>query len=222
MLEVREPTDSVPVGRYLVGDDERIAYRVDPGVCGTEPEQLGPDGRVEKVVTKFDAPKAQLFRLVIDGVLGGQLPWGLVLLGVAIAIVIELCGVASLPFAVGVYIPLPTTAAIALGGLVRHAVTRGEASAEAEASPGTLFASGLIAGGALAGLGIALLQGLDAQVLGPDGIVRPVPLVTHWGLALAPRLLGAENAEALAASAAWTISPFLLLALVLAVVGRRS
>jgi len=221
VLEVREATDSVPVGRYLVGDDERIAYRVDPGVCGTEPEQIGPDGRVEKVVTKFDAPKAQLFRLVIDGVLGGQLPWGLVLLGVAIAIVIELCGVASLPFAVGVYIPLPTTAAIALGGLVRHAVTRSATSAEAEASPGTLFASGLIAGGALAGLGIALLQGLDAQVLGPDGIVRPVPLVTHWGLALAPRLLGAENAEALAASAAWTISPFLLLALALALVGRR-
>jgi putative OPT family oligopeptide transporter len=221
VLEVREATDSVPVGRYLVGDDERIVYRVDPGVCGTEPEQIGPDGRIEKVVTKFDAPKAQLFRLVIDGVLGGQLPWGLVLLGVAIAIVIELCGVASLPFAVGVYIPLPTTAAIALGGLVRHAVTRSATSAEAEASPGTLFASGLIAGGALAGLGIALLQGLDAQVLGPDGIVRPVPLVTHWGLALAPRLLGAENAEALAASAAWTISPFLLLALALALVGRR-
>jgi len=122
---------------------------------------------------------------------------------------------------VGVYIPLPTTGAIALGGLVRRAVSRGSTSADAEASPGTLFASGLIAGGALAGLGIALLQGLDAQVLGPDGIVRPVPLVTHWGLALAPRLLGSESAAALAASAVWTITPFLLLALVLAIVGRR-
>jgi len=173
------------------------------------------------VVTKFDAPKAQLFRLIIDGVLGGQLPWGLVLLGVAIAGVIELCGVPSLPFAVGVYIPLPTTAAIALGGVVRRAAARG-AEAEAEASAGTLFASGLIAGGALAGLAIALLQGLDVQAAGPDGVVRPVPLVTHFGLALAPRLLGAETAAALAASAAWTITPFLLLALLLGWVARRA
>ena len=223
MLLVREPADGVPVGRYLVGDDDRIAYRIDPGVCGTEPEQLGPDGRVEKVVTKFDAPKAQLFRLIIDGVLGGELPWGLVLLGVAIALVMELCGVPSLPFAVGVYIPLPTTAAIALGGLVRYAASRGPASsvAEAEASPGTLFASGLIAGGALAGLGVALLQGLDVEVAGPDGVVRPVPLVAHYGLALAPRLLGPETAQALLDSTLWTLVPFGLLALALGLVARR-
>ena len=189
-------------------------------MCGTEPEQRGPDGRIEKVVTKFDAPKAQLFRLIIDGVLGGQLPWGLVLLGVAIAGVIELCGVPSLPFAVGVYIPLPTTAAIALGGVVRRAAARG-AEAEAEASAGTLFASGLIAGGALAGLAIALLQGLDVQAAGPDGVVRPVALVTHFGLALAPRLLGTATADALAASAAWTLVPLGLLALLLGGVARR-
>ena len=221
VLLVREPAEGVPIGRYLVGDDRRIAYRVDPGVCGTEPEQRGLDGSIEKVVTKFDAPKAQLFRLIIDGVLGGELPWGLVLLGVAIALVIELCGVPSLPFAVGVYIPLPTTAAIALGGVVRRAAARGP-QAEADASAGTLFASGLIAGGALAGLAIALLQGLDVQVPGPDGIVRPVPLVAHFGLALAPRLLGAATAEALAASATWTVTPFLLLALLLGWVARRS
>jgi len=220
VLLVREPADGVPIGRYLVGADRRIAYRVDPGVCGTEPEQRAADGSLEKVVTKFDAPKAQLFRLIIDGVLGGALPWGLVLLGVAIAGVIELCGVPSLPFAVGVYIPLPTTAAIALGGVVRRAAAR-STEAEAEASAGTLFASGLIAGGALAGLAIALLQGLDVQVPGTDGIVRPVPLVTHFGLALAPRLLGAETARVLTESAAWTLAPFLLLALLLGWVARR-
>ena len=219
-LLVRAPADGVPVGRYLVGDDARIAYRVDPGVCGTEPEQRGPDGRVEKVVTKFDAPKAQLFRLIIDGVLGGQLPWGLVLLGVALAVVMELCGVASLPFAVGVYIPLPTTAAIAVGGMVRRLAQRG-ASPESDAAPGTLFASGLIAGGALAGLAVALLSGLDAEVTGADGVVRPVPLVVHWGLALAPRLLGEQTARALAENALWTLAPFLLLAALLAVVARR-
>jgi uncharacterized oligopeptide transporter (OPT) family protein len=121
-----------------------------------------------------------------------------VLLGVAIALVMELCGVPSLPFAVGVYIPLPTTAAIALGGLVRRAASRGPAAsvAEAEASSGTLLASGLIAGGALAGLGVALLQGLDVEVTGADGVTRPVPLVAHYGLALAPRLLGPETAQA--------------------------
>jgi hypothetical protein len=193
-------------------------------VCGTEPEQRTPDGRLEKVVTKFDAPKAQLFRLVIDGVLGGELPWGLVLLGVAIAVVIELCGVASLPFAVGVYIPLGTTAAIALGGLVRSAVERRAATpiGEGDSAPGTLFASGLIAGGALAGLGVALLHGVDVDVEGPDGIVRPVSLVKHWGLALAPRILGEETAAALASSAAWTIGPFLLLAALLAWVALRA
>jgi len=223
VLLVREPADGVPVGRYLVGGDDRIAYRVDPGVCGTEPEQRAPDGSVEKVVTKFDAPKAQLFRLIIDGVLGGDLPWGLVLLGVAIALVMELCGVPSLPFAVGVYIPLPTTAAIALGGVVRYAASRGPAAsvAEAEASPGTLFASGLIAGGALAGLGVALLQGLDVEVAGADGVVRPVPLVAHYGLALAPRLLGPEAAQSLADSTLWTLAPFGLLALALGLVARR-
>ena len=223
VLLVREPADGVPVGRYLVGADDRIAYRVDPGVCGTVPEQRGPDGRVEKVVTKFDAPKAQLFRLIIDGVLGGQLPWGLVLLGVAIALVMELCGVPSLPFAVGVYIPLPTTAAIALGGLVRRAASRGPAAsvAEAEASSGTLLASGLIAGGALAGLGVALLQGLDVEVTGADGVTRPVPLVAHYGLALAPRLLGPETAQALVESTTWTLVPFGLLALALGAVAWR-
>jgi uncharacterized oligopeptide transporter (OPT) family protein len=223
VLAVREPADGVPVGRYLVGLDDRIAYRVDPGVCGTEPEQRGADGEVEKVVAKFDAPKAQLFRLVIDGVLGGDLPWGLVLLGVAIAIVVELCGVAALPFAVGVYIPLGTTAAIALGGAVRHLVERRTraSAAEGDAAPGTLFASGLIAGGALAGLAVALLHGIDVNVAGPDGVARPVALVKHWGLALAPRLLGEETASALAASAAWTVAPLLALAAALAWVASR-
>jgi putative OPT family oligopeptide transporter len=220
VLLVREPTQGVPVGRYLVGPDDRIAFLVDPGISGAEPEQRGPDGALEKVVPKFDAPKAQLFRLVIDGVLGGELPWGLVLLGVALAVTMELCGVASLPFAVGVYIPLATTSAIALGGLVRGATLR-RAATEPEGSPGTLFASGLIAGGSLAGLAVALLRGLDVDVTGPDGALRAVPLVTRYGLALAPRLLGDETAAALDASAAWSATPLLLLALALGVVAAR-
>jgi len=219
VLLVRSATLGVPVGQYLVGPDDRIAFRVDPGVCGVEPEQRDAEGRLEKVVPKFDAPKAQLFRLIIDGVLGGGLPWGLVLLGVAVAGMMELCGVASLPFAVGVYIPLATTAAIALGGLVRR-VAGAEASAD-DSTPGTLFASGLVAGGALAGLAVALLQGLDVDVVGPDGATRSVPLVARLGLALAPRLLGEARASALAASAAWSIAPFLALAAALAWIAAR-
>lgn len=223
VLQVREPTDGVPVGRYLLDAGGRIAFRVDPGVCGTEPEQRAVDGSIEKVVAKFDAPKAQLFRLVIDGVLGGVLPWGLVLLGVAIALVMELCGVPSLPFAVGVYIPLPTTAAIALGGVVREiAQRRGRATAaEMESSAGTLFASGLIAGGALAGLGVALLHGIDVDAVGAGGVVRPVPLVKAWGLALAPRIFGEAAAAALAANAWWSLTPFLILAGALGRVATR-
>ncbi len=214
VLAVREPTQGVPRGRYLVDDDGRIRFLVDPGVCGLEPEQRGPDGRVEKVVSKFDAPKAQLFRLIIDGVLGRELPWGLVLLGVFVALVMELCGVPSLPFAVGAYLPLSTSTAIALGGLVRR-LADGRArrsAADAESSPGTLFASGLIAGGAIAGLLGAALAGLEVEVTEPDGVVRPVAFMKHFGLELAPRLLGADTAAALQDSAAWSIAPFLALA----------
>ena len=223
VLEVREATSGVPRGRYLLDAEDRIAFLVDPGVCGVEPEQRAPDGRVEKVVSKFDAPKAQLFRLIIDGVLGHELPWGLVLLGVVLALVMELCGVPSLPFAVGVYLPLSTSAAIALGGLVRR-LADGRArrsAADAESSPGTLLASGLIAGGAIAGLAAAALAGIDVEVVGASGALRPVPLAEHYGLALAPRLLGADLAATLQHSAAWSVAPFLALALALFVVASR-
>ncbi len=223
VLYVRQPTGGVPTGKYLLDDAGHIAFLVDPGVCGVEPEQRGPDGRIEKVVSKFDAPKAQLFRLIIDGVLGGDLPWGFVLLGVAVAVVIELCGVPSLPFAVGAYLPLSTSTAIALGGLVRGlADRRARRTAEAaESSSGTLFSSGLIAGGAIAGLVVAALAGIEVQVPDASGVSRPMPLGRHLGLALAPRLLGESTARALEASASWTVAPFLLLALALLWVAAR-
>lgn len=223
VLEVREKTGGVPRGRYLLGEDDRIAFLVDPGVCGIEPEQRGPDGSVEKIVSKFDAPKAQLFRLIIDGVLGRDLPWGLVLLGVVLALLMELCGVPSLPFAVGAYLPLSTSTAIALGGLVRRLADARvrRRPQDAETSPGTLLASGLIAGGAIAGLAAAALAGIDVDVANPSGVVRPVPLAEHFGLALAPRLLGADLASTLQHSAAWSAAVFLALATLLLVVAAR-
>ncbi|MEO6326830.1 MAG: oligopeptide transporter, OPT family [Thermoanaerobaculia bacterium] len=118
------------------------------------------EGRAVYDVTrkeKYDAPKAQLFRLIIDGTLGGRLPWGLVLCGVFLALIMELMGVAVLPFAVGLYLPIATSAGIFVGGLVRLAADRlggraGSEGGDAESSPGVLMASGLIAGGAMAGL----------------------------------------------------------------------
>ncbi|HVP31171.1 MAG TPA: oligopeptide transporter, OPT family [Myxococcota bacterium] len=224
VLYVRQPTDGVPVGKYLVGDDDRIAWLVDPGVCGIEPEQRGPDGRVEKVVSKFDAPKAQLFRLIIDGVLDRNLPWELVLIGVSLALMMELCGVPSLPFAVGAYLPLSTSTSIALGGFVRHLADRRarRSAASAEHSPGVLFASGLIAGGAIAGLLYAVLAGVEATGAGPDGVPRPEPLLRHLGLVLSERILGADASSALVANPWWTMMPFVALACVLLIVaGRR-
>ena len=197
----------VPRGKYLVGSDDRIAYLVDPGVCGIEKEQKRLDGTVEKTVVKYDAPKAQLFRLIIDGVLDQDLPWGLVLIGVFLAIMMELCGVPALPFAVGAYLPLATSASIFLGGAVRHLVDKRTklSPEEAESAPGTLFSSGLIAGGAIAGLIYAALQGMEYLQLG----------VAH-------HLFSADFAKALETNPWWSITPFLLLALLLFVVARRA
>jgi uncharacterized oligopeptide transporter (OPT) family protein len=133
---VRSGGVSVPSGRYLVDESGAVVYTA-------------------ATVLKFDAPKAQLFRLIIDGTLGGKLPWGLVLIGVFLALLMELLGISSLPFAVGLYLPIYTSAGIFVGGSVRWLVDRkrrGESATDAEFSPGVLMASGLIAGGAIAGV----------------------------------------------------------------------
>jgi len=106
------------------------------------------------------APQATLMSTIIKGLLSQNLPWGLVLCGVSISIVLELCGVRSLSFAVGSYLPIATTAPIFVGGLVRWFVERKTgAASESEISSGTLFSSGLIAGGSIAGIVYAILYG---------------------------------------------------------------
>ena len=147
--------DALVSGKYLVDGAGTIQYVVDPAIGGRVNEYLG--NRLQR----YEAPKASLFALIIDGVLTQKLPWSLVLLGVFIAIMLELCGVAALPFAVGVYLPISTSAPLFAGGLVRYFVDRrrGPASeAESEFSPGTLLSSGFIAGGALIGVVIAFLN----------------------------------------------------------------
>ena len=110
------------------------------------------------------APQARLMATVINGILTRQLPWGLILLGVFLVVTVELLGVRSLSFAVGAYLSIGTTLAIFCGGVVRwmidRAVARGrgaEEGLEGEVSPGSLYASGLIAAGGIVGLlGVAL------------------------------------------------------------------
>jgi putative OPT family oligopeptide transporter len=110
--------------------------------------------------TALPAPQATLMGTIIKGLLSQNLPWGLVLVGVFIAITLELCGIHSLSFAVGSYLPIATTAPIFAGGLVRAYVERKTGRAEeSEVGSGTLFSSGLIAGGSLAGILYAILFG---------------------------------------------------------------
>jgi putative OPT family oligopeptide transporter len=153
--------ERVPPGKYLVDDSGRIRYLVDPGINGRL-AQRDDGGDVQK----YDAPKAKLMALITDGILNQKLPWALVLLGVFISIVLELSGVPSLPFAVGVYLPISTSTPIFAGGLIRYLADRfaknaGEgrrSEAESEMSPGVLLSTGYIAGGSIGGVLIAFLS----------------------------------------------------------------
>jgi putative OPT family oligopeptide transporter len=112
------------------------------------------------------APQATLMATIIKGLLSQNLPWGLVLVGVFVAVTLELCGIHSLSFAVGSYLPIATTAPIFVGGLVRWWVERRSGvKDDSELSAGTLFSSGLIAGGSICGILFAVLVGTDT--IGP-------------------------------------------------------
>ena len=123
------------------------------------------------------APQATLMSTIIKGLLSQNLPWGLVLVGVCITLTLELCGIHSLSFAVGSYLPIATTAPIFAGGLVRAYVERKTgASEESEVGSGTLFSSGLIAGGSLAGILYAVLfgNGVIGDAEGAAGLIPAI------------------------------------------------
>ena len=107
---------------------------------------------------ELPAPQAVLMKLVIDGVLDQNLPWMLILIGVAIGLVAATFKIPVLAFAVGVYLPLSTMGAVFLGGLMRHMLTRNQSPEEAERrrEKGVLFGSGLVGGGGLTGVVLAL------------------------------------------------------------------
>jgi len=204
-----------PAGKYLVDDNGNAQYLVDPGINGTFDKR--PDG---SSVRKFDAPKATLMSYIIKGILDRQLPWGLVLFGVMIALVLELSGIPSLAFAVGVYLPLSSSTPIFVGGLVRWWVDRArqkdlekknihlseeELTAEGDKSPGVLMASGYIAGGAIAGILIAfsagVLENVDASL-------------TKWATDNNP-FFNSDSADLL------SMIPFVLICALLLMAGRE-
>src|SRR5581483_12411471 len=127
----------------------------DPGING----KLDTRDNGEKVKAKFSAPKPVLMSFIIEGIMTQRLPWGLVLIGVFVSVVLELCGLSSLAFAVGVYLPVSTSTPIMVGGIVRWLVDRRSrrdtSDAEAESGPGVLFSSGLIAGASVTGTVLA-------------------------------------------------------------------
>ena len=119
---------------------------------------------------KFPAPQGTLMATLIKGILSFNLDWQFVLVGVAIAVTVELCGIKSLSFAVGLYLPLSTTLPIFIGGAIRGLVDMkkkksGEVlnAEEEDLGKGNLFATGLVAGGALAGVLIAFISAPDSM-----------------------------------------------------------
>ncbi|MBI5388702.1 MAG: oligopeptide transporter, OPT family [Verrucomicrobia bacterium] len=211
---VWQKTDGLggPPGKYLVNGSGAAVWLVDPGINGTE--KTRPDGTE---VRKFDAPKATLMSYIIKGILDRKLPWALVLFGVMIAVVLELCEVSSLAFAVGVYLPISSSTPIFVGGLVRwlvdrrmrhelreHQLDEAELAAESDKSPGVLLASGYIAGGAIAGIVIAFMAGALSKL---------DTAITKWAEASNPFFAGPQ--------ADWlAMLPFTVLTALLYLTGR--
>ena len=209
-------TDYGPAGRYLVNDQGVPVYLADPGINGIYDKVPG----TTNTVAKFTAPKATLMSYIIKGILSRELPWGLVLLGVMITVVLELSGVPSLAFAVGVYLPISTSAPIFVGGAVRWLVdkylrkkpenlnlTEEQMAAETDKSPGVLLASGYIAGATLAGVIFAFMN-LS------EGIVERLKGFEEWAAHHNPFFEG-PNSDMLG------MIPFLALTILLYLVGRE-
>ena len=148
----------VEPGRYLVNESGQPVYRTDIPIS----RKLSVMDNGTKAPDRFTAPQPQLFANIIEGILGGKLQWALIVVGVMIAIALELCGVSALPVAVGMYLSLSSVLPIFIGGMMRLLTERlrgkAKSEAEAETSPGVLLASGYIAGGTLCGLIVAFFN----------------------------------------------------------------
>ena len=116
--------------------------------------------------TELAAPQATLMKMIIEGVMEGNLPWALVFIGVFIAIVVEILGISVLPVAIGLYLPLELSATIMIGGVIRWFVDKKKADKEEnkDANSGILFCSGMIAGEGLVGILLAIVAVINVAV----------------------------------------------------------
>jgi putative OPT family oligopeptide transporter len=137
------------------------------------------------------APQAMLMSTIIKGLFDQNLPWTLVLSGMGIAAVMEICGASALAFAVGSYLPLSTTAPIFIGGLIKWAVSSQKEirPEESELETGALYSSGLIAGGAITGIAVAVLLGTSIGT-NPDGSHLSLMDKVNTGFAESPGSFG--------------------------------
>ena len=185
----------------------------------TVKEEVNGEVKTTKL-DRYDAPKATLISYIIKGILNQELPWGLVLIGAMIAVVLELSAIPALAFAVGLYLPIATSSPIFIGGMVRYAVdiylkrklTRQKLSeeeiiAETDKSNGVLLASGYIAGGAVAGILFAIFAFVPT-------LARVQDSFGEWAKTSNPFFAG-YNADWLG------LVPFWILALILYYVGRE-
>jgi putative OPT family oligopeptide transporter len=155
---------NVSRGWYLATDEGVLKYRIDVPI---QRDYEKMDNGLA-APPRFAAPQPQLFQLITEGILGGELQWGLVITGALIAVAMELMGVSALPVAVGMYLGLSQATPLFIGGLLRWLTDRwrgvSASEAETETSPGVLLSSGYIAGGTLCGL----LIGFAMMLLGQE------------------------------------------------------
>ena len=107
--------------------------------------------------TELAAPQATLMKMIVEGVMDGNLPWALVFIGVFIAVVVEILGIPVLPVAIGLYLPLELSSTIMIGGIIRWFIDKKSKVKHDEAGAGVLFCSGMIAGEGLVGILLAIL-----------------------------------------------------------------
>ena len=142
-----------------------LAIGITVKVLDTPTPEMVSQGIMHAIGTeKYSAPQATLMATLIKGILSFNLDWQFVIVGVFIAIVMELCGIKALSFAIGIYLPLATTLPIFIGGMIRafvdkkHKKVGAAVEEEEDLRKGNLFATGLVAGGALAGVIVAFLS----------------------------------------------------------------
>ena len=136
---------------------------------------------------ELGAPQATLMKLITEGVMEGNLPWELVIIGVFIAICIEIIGIPVLPFAIGTYLPVHLNACIMIGGLIRYFVEktkRDSTEKQKSVNKGILFCSGMIAGEGLVGIVLAVFSVFGIATAFDFSKKIPKPLFDYGGLIL--------------------------------------